>query len=112
MQDDPAAVYRHYEPDFHRFAERLQAGEIRGIEGRGYAMPQFLIDHGAQYVVKKGDCFVVIFSFMPTDAVPELWFSPSGFDPLPPDLESRKQGNGYFHWEQLSSQWGACHWDL
>ncbi len=60
---------------------------------------------------KKGDCFVVVFGFMPTDAVPELWFSPNGFDPLPPDLEALKQGKRYFDWEQLSLQWGACHWD-
>jgi hypothetical protein len=111
MQDNPAAVYRCYKAELHRYAERLQAGEVRYVEGRGYGIPQFLIDHGARYVVKKGDCYVVIFGFMPTDAVPELWFSPNGFDPLPLDLETLKHGKGYFHWEQLSSQWGACLWD-
>jgi hypothetical protein len=111
MQDNPAAVCRHYESELHRYAERLQAGEVRSVEGRGYAIPQLLIDHGARYVVKQGDCFVVSFRFMPTDAVPELWFSPNSFDPLPPDLEALKQSKGYFRWEQLSPQWGACHWD-
>jgi hypothetical protein len=112
MQDNPAAVYRCYESDLHRYAERLQGGEIRSIDGRGYDIPQFLIDHGARSVVKKGECFVVIFGFLPTDAVPELWFSPSGFDPLPPELNARKQGKGHFDCEQLSPQWAACHWDM
>jgi len=111
MRNNPAAVYRHYQPELHRYAERLQAGEVHSVEGRGYAIPQFLIDHGARYVVQKGDCFVVIFEFLPTDAVPELWFSPNGFDPLPPDLAALKQDKEYFRWEQLSPQWGACHWD-
>ncbi len=111
MQDNPAAVYRYYRPELHRYAERLQAGEVHSVAGRGYGIPQFLIDHGARYVVKEGDCFVVVFGFMPTDAVPELWFSPRGFDPLPPDLEALKRGKGYFRWEPLSPQWGACYWD-
>jgi hypothetical protein len=111
MQDNPAVLYRHYEPELQRYAERLQADEARSVEGREFGLPQFLIDHGARYVVKNGDCFVVIFGFMPTDSVPELWFSPNGFDPLPPGLEELKRTSGYFRWEQLSPQWGACHWD-
>lgn len=120
MQNNPAAIYRHYGPELHRYAERLQAGEVGSVEGRRpartsegpeYACPQFLIDHGARFVVKKGDCFIVIFGFMPADPVPELWFSPNGFDPLPPDLEALKRGKGFFQFEELSPQWGACYWD-
>lgn len=111
MQDDPALVYRHYDRELHRYAERLVSGEVYSEPNRGYAIPQFLIDHGARYVVKKDECFVVVFGFMPTDAVPELWYSPKGFDPLPAGLEVLKQHSGYFHWEELSPNWGACFWD-
>ena len=54
---------------------------------------------------------LTVLGFMPTDAVPELWYSPKGFDPLPPGLEERKRTSSYFHWEQLAPNWGACHWD-
>jgi hypothetical protein len=111
LQDDPAAVYRQYEAELHRYAERLQAGDVNNVEGRGYGIPQFLIAHGARYVVKRGDCYVVVFGFMPTDAVPELWFNANGFDPLPPELDELKRQSGFLQWEQLSPQWGACHWD-
>jgi hypothetical protein len=112
MQDNPARVYRHYQSELHRYAERLQAGEVRYVEGRGYALPQFLIDQGARYVIKIDDCFVVVFGFMPTDAVPELWFSPNGLNPRPRTLERRAHGKGHFEWEQLSPNWGACYWDM
>ena len=111
MQDNPALVYRCYERELHRYAERLEAGNVYHEPNRGYAIPQFLIDHGARYVVKKDECFVVVFGFMPTDAVPELWYSPKGFDHLPPGLEELKRKSGYFQWEQLSHHWSACHWD-
>ncbi len=111
MQDNPAMVYRHYEQDLHRYAERLEAGEVHSEPNRGYAIPRFLIAHGARYVVKNEECFVVVFGFMPTDSVPELWYSPKGFDPLPPGLEETKRNSTYFRWEQLAANWGACHWD-
>lgn len=111
MQDNPALLYRYYERELHEYAERLEAGEVRKDARRGYAIPQFLIDHGARYVIKNEDCFVVVLGFMPTDPVPELWYSPKGFNPLPPRLEELKKGRGYFDWEELSPNWGACFWD-
>jgi hypothetical protein len=111
MQNDPALVYRHYERQLHSYAERLMAGAVYSEPDYGYAIPQFLIDHGARYVRKQNDCFVVIFGFMPTDAVPELWYSPKGFAPLPTRLEELKRHSAYFRWEELSPNWGACFWD-
>jgi hypothetical protein len=111
MQDDPALVYRYYERELHGYAQRLEAGEVYSDPNRGYAIPPFLIDHGARYVVREGGCFVVVFGFLPPAAVPELWYSPQGFDPLPPGLEEVKRKSGYFRWESLSPHWGACHWD-
>jgi len=111
IEDNPALVYRQYEPELQRYAERLQAGEVSSVAGRGYDIPQFLIDRGAKSVRKDGNCFVIYFGFLPTESVPELWFSPGGFDPLPPGLVSRKKDEPYFLWEPLSPHWGACHWD-
>jgi hypothetical protein len=117
MQDDPVLIYQYYEEDLQRYADRLEGGKVKsepiwdhGI--RGYYMPQFLISHGARYAFKEGDCFVISFSFMPTDAVPELWYSPNGFEPLPQGLQDRQRRYNYFKWQQLSPKWGACYWDM
>lgn len=111
MENNPAVVYRRYKRELHGYARQLEAGEVYREPDRGYAMPQFLPDHGARFVVRKGDCFVVVFGFLPTDSVPELWYSPKGFDPLPSELEELRQTSSYFRWVQLSPNWGACHWD-
>jgi hypothetical protein len=111
MQDDPARVYRYYERELRRYAERLEAGEVYSEPNRGYTIPQFLVNHGATYVVKKGECFIVRFEVMATDPVPELWYSSKGFEPLPEGLKQLKHENHYFRWEQLSPNWGACYWD-
>ena len=47
MQNNPAAVYRHYKTDLDRYAQRLQAKEVSFVKGRGYEIPQYLIDYGA-----------------------------------------------------------------
>jgi hypothetical protein len=110
MQNNPKRIFRRYEPELRGYAHRLEAGEVYSEEGRGYAIPPFLIDHGARYTTKEGDCFVISFGFMPTDAVPELWYCPKGFDPLPEALADRKR-HSYFQFVQLAPDWAECHWD-
>jgi hypothetical protein len=106
MKDRPELVYRCYEHELQEYGRRLQIGDVRYVEGRGYGLPQYLIDHGARYCVKKGNCFCVFFGFILDDPIPELWFSPSGFDPMPPEIaEDCRTQQG--QWETLSSQWGA-----
>jgi len=111
MQDNPGAVFRHHGPELLDYGRRLTGGEVRYVEGRGYALPQFLIDAGARYAVIEGDAFVVGFGFMPTDAVPELWFSPKGFEPWPTSLAERRRRNSFFRFQQLAPNWGECYWD-
>ncbi len=48
MQDKPELVYRHYERELQDYGRRLQGGEVRYVEGRGYGLPDYLIAHGAR----------------------------------------------------------------
>ena len=70
MQDKPEALYWHYESRLEDYAGRLEAGEVIYVEGRGYGIPQYLIDHGARYCTRHGDCFCVSFGFIADSAVP------------------------------------------
>jgi hypothetical protein len=110
MQNHPARIFLRYEQELRRYGARLESGEVYSEADRGYALPQYLIDHGARSCTKEGDCFIIHFSFMPTDAVPELWYSPYGFEPLPEELAQRRQ-NSYFRFTQLATDWGECYWD-
>jgi hypothetical protein len=100
----PEVVYGRYEPELHAYARRLEAGEVRRVEGRGYAIPPFLIDKGARLVVEKDGCFVVVFESLLDNPVPELWYSPTGFDPMPSDLSASLRD------PRVDKQWLSPHW--
>src|SRR5437868_6512761 len=70
MQDAPELLYPYYESRLHDYGRRLEAGEVIFVEGRGYGIPQYLIDHGARYCTKHGDCFCVSFGFIADSTVP------------------------------------------
>lgn len=111
LQRQPDRVFRKREAELRDYVSRMQNGEIIHVEKRGYAIPQFLIDAGASSVRKSEDgCIVIFFDFMPTDAVPELWYSEQGFDPFPEGLEDRKR-RAFFQWKLLAPDWGYCLWD-
>jgi hypothetical protein len=110
MRNKPARIFSSYHAELRQYIQQLESDDVHSEEGQAYPIPPFLIDHGARYVRKEGDCFVIIFSFMPTDAVPELWYSPQGFEPLPQGLVDRK-GRLYFRFQQLAPEWGECFWD-
>ena len=110
IDNNPARIYSRYSSQLDEYAARLQDGKVaQGADGE-YALPQFLIDCGARHARREGDCFVISFSFMPTDPVPELWFAPSGFDPLPSGLTDRKS-RAYFKFVPLGGKWAECDWD-
>jgi hypothetical protein len=116
LRDNPTRVYQHYSRELEQYVSRLQSGQVacdsQGPYATGdYAIPQFLIGAGARHVRKQGDCFVITFEYMMTDSVPQLWFSPSGCEPLPTALEEIKEQRKTFQWRQLSSKWGECYWD-
>lgn len=107
---NPARVYRRYSSELAAYAERLRAGRVAHDASGEYAMPRFLIERGATHARREGNCLVITFGFMPTDAVPELWYSPTGFDPLPGGIAERKR-RAYFNFVPLSSNWAECDWD-
>jgi hypothetical protein len=110
---NPERIFRRYEQDLRTYVARLQAGGVRAVsDGKAdheYAIPQFLIDRGATRVTWHDGRAIIQFFVGPVDAVPELWYSPNGFDAA--EIEQRRQRAGYFRWEQLAPDWAACYWD-
>ena len=72
MQDSPELLYPYYESRLQDYGQRLSARKVNYEETRKYGIPQYLIDHGARYCTKHGDCFCITFGFIVDDAVPEL----------------------------------------
>jgi hypothetical protein len=108
MNDKPELLYDHYESRLQDYGRRLEAGEVNSIEGRGYGIPQYLIDHGARYCTKHGNCYCISFGFIADSAVPQLWYCPTGFDPMPTELAHINR-NGVRRWIPLARQWAACY---
>src|SRR5689334_158978 len=68
----------------HEAAIRTYVGNILNgriaADGKGeYPVLDKLGECDAYRVRKVDECVVITFRFMPTDAVPELWYSPKGF---------------------------------
>ena len=105
---DPVRIFREHEVELRDYVRRINAGQVQEND-RGYALPQFLIDDGAKEIKKKDGCIVIVFNFLPTDAVPELLYCERGFNPLPAELAERKK-LAFFRWELLAPDWGFCKW--
>ncbi len=111
MSKNPERVFRRYEPELRDYVARLTAGQVPAAVGREpdeYCMPQFLIAHGATRAFWRGDRVVIQFFVGPADPVPQLEYSPGGFDPR--EIEYRRGGH-YFVWVPLARDWAACYWD-
>jgi len=108
LQDKPELLYAEYEEELQDYARRLTAGDVVSVEGCGFGLPQYLIDHGARYCTKHGNCFCVSFGYIADSAVPELWYSPDGFDPMPAELAHMNR-NGVYEWMPLAPKWAACY---
>ncbi|VTR96244.1 unnamed protein product [Gemmata massiliana] len=109
MQDRPELLYPYYESRLQDYGRRLSAGAVNYEETRKYGIPQYLIDHGARYCTKHGDCFCVSFGSFFDTPTPELWYSPSGFDPMPEELAQMNRGWPRHQWIPLAPQWAACY---
>jgi hypothetical protein len=108
MRDRPELLYGYYEGELDDYVRRLETGEVIYVEGRGYGIPQYLIGHGARYCTKHGDCFCITFGFIADSAVPELWYSLTGFEPMPAELADLNR-NGVYEWIPLAPNWAACY---
>lgn len=109
--DDPSRVYARYNAEVVAYAHLWQSGKLTANAQGEYALTRFLWDCGARHASQEGGCLVISFGFLPTDPVPELWFSPSGFDSLPAGISDRKK-RAYFKFALLSPTWAECDWDM
>jgi hypothetical protein len=111
-EDHPIPVFRKHELDIRDYAEKVRQGQVESRTGGwgGYPMPRWLVDNGAKHTYLEEGCVVITFFFMPTGAIPELRYSPMGFDPFPKALEERKN-RAFFRWQQIAADWGVCWWD-
>ena len=108
MYERPERIYPHYSRELEVYGQRLESGDVRSEQGRGYAIPQFLIDKGAKTVTKHGRCYAIWFSSLLDNPTPVLWYSPAGFDPVPPEL-AKVVAEPQAKWQQHSPTWGACY---
>jgi hypothetical protein len=112
MYKNPERVFRRYEPELRAYVDRLREGLVqRDTHGQPdeYAMPQFLIDRGATRAYWRRGRVTIQFFVGAVDAVPQLEYSPEGFDPQV--AKERSQSGSYFKWVPLAPDWAACYWD-
>jgi hypothetical protein len=108
IHDCPEKIYPAYKAQLQTYAARLDAGDVYSEPNRGYSIPQYLIDHGAQYCTKHGDCYCISFGTFLDNPAPELWYSPTKFADVPPIL-SKVMTNPRARWKQLDTNWGSCY---
>lgn len=106
LHANPERIHSHYSRELNKYGARLAGGDVRH-DAYGYAIPQFLIDKGAKSVTQHGRCYAIWFSSFLDNPTPVLWFSPNGFDPMPPEL-AKVAGEPQARWQQLSPTWSAC----
>lgn len=106
MHERPELIYPHYSQELDAYGRRLEVGDVLYVEGRGYAIPQFLIDKGAKWIVRQGDCYVVVFNSFLDNPTPELWYCPGGFDPMPA-AAGKVATDPKARWQQLAPRWAA-----
>ncbi len=67
-------------------------------------------------MVRNGDCFEIVFWFMPSDAVPLFIYSPKGLDGVPEKYRTGSEpGSGklsYWKFVTLDDNWYYCEWDM
>ena len=107
------ALFREHETKIRKYAEEVVAGKIpKRADGEGFEIMNTLAAHGAIAVKKVGDCIVITFQSSPPDPIPELWYSPKGFIPLPTQMKeieaSRRSASSRV--EFLRSDWAFCEW--
>lgn len=108
----PAEIFAENEKEIRQYVGNIQSGKIpKSPDGRGFLVLKVLGDAGVTRVDQNANCVVVTFGFMPTDAVPQLWYSPTGFSPVPTAVKELKTRAKYFKWRQLRDDWGYCEWD-
>ena len=107
------AFFRHHRAMFDEYVGAVLAGKVASGSS-GLAVTQVMLDNGLESVGRKDGCVVLTFSFMPTDAVPELIYSARGLAGVPEMYKSGKtEGQKLPYWKFVSidEHWFYCEWD-
>jgi len=109
----PVRTLKRHREEIMRYLASIEQGRVRERnDGRGYFLLDTLADCDVSVVEKEGNCIVIAFAFMPTDAVPQLIYSPSGVSALPERyVQPGKYRITYFELKQLDDHWFYCLWD-
>ena len=109
-RNEPPQILRAHIATIQIYVDNIESGKISALTPDGeYPILNVLQDRGVTHVRKIGNRIVMIFAFMPTDAVPELWYSPDGF--TSEWVAERKKSKAFFEWKQIDNHWGYCLWD-
>jgi hypothetical protein len=114
----PAEVsaLRDNREDFTRCAERVLRGEgIQQDGAEGERLLNALQRAGVKGVRQEGGCVFFTFWFMPTDSIPELIYSPTGYGGLPTMAVNPAGGPSHrhlTHFEYIDQEWFYWAWDV
>lgn len=109
---DPAPVrtLKRNRKEIAEYIESIKAGRV-GRKNGEYHLLQSLYRDGATHVRDDGKCIVITFAFLPTDAVPQLIYSPDGSQGLPKRYLLGGLDWSFFELQQLEENWFFCRWD-
>lgn len=106
---NPELIFQRHREELEDYVAWLKAGTVKHVSETEYDIPPFLLDRGATCVYWKDGSGTIIFFRSSVEAVPQLEYSPTGFDPQ--EIEERRKKIHYFRWQQLTPNWAACYWD-
>lgn len=107
----PVGVLQTNRDAITNYAKSILTETIQEGETPGYPMPRILRQNGARSVRRSGGCVVIQFEFMPTDAIPELIYSPKGYDGLPQNYKTPGKEITFFRLQKIDEKWFFCEWD-
>jgi hypothetical protein len=111
--NDPTRILLRNQQRIEDYVDSIYAGRVPLRDpNNGYQIPGFLLEKGVSYVRNEEGCVVITFSFMPTDPVPELIYSPAGIDGLPARFKSDPSKLSFFELKHITDRWFYCEWDL
>ena len=108
----PVRILKRNRSRIEEYVESVEAGRVPLRESnQGYSVPDLLRGKGARYVEKDGDCVLITFSFLLTDPIPQLIYSPRGETGLPSMYKDNGRGLSFFEITKLDDNWFYCEWD-
>jgi hypothetical protein len=104
------AFFKQNRAGFDAYVTRILDGKVTSVNAE-YAVPQFMIDNNVKQVIQRDGVIEITFWFMPTDAVPQLLYSPRGIEGLPNEYRNGGPGRAYWKFVPIDDKWSYCEWD-